>query len=171
MSQVTRNFIQALETPSDINEHLLLLYSLAARSNTLVELGVRQGLSSAAFIAARPDSLVSYDIELLPEAVALFEAGKAEGVNCELVQGSSFDIELPEVDSIFIDTDHTFACLSKELKLHGNKAQKYLAFHDTVSFASELMPAIIAFMDMNPQWETFIECKHNNGLLVLTRTK
>lgn len=115
--------------------------------------------------------MVSYDIELLPEAVALFEAGKAEGVNCELVQGSSFDIELPEVDSIFIDTDHTFACLSKELKLHGNKAQKYLAFHDTVSFASELMPAIIAFMDMNPQWETFIECKHNNGLLVLTRTK
>lgn len=169
LSTVDRNFELAKATPSDINEHLQLLFDLAKQCDSVVELGVRTAVSSTALIAARPASLVSYDIVLLPEALAIFDAGVAEGIHCGLIQASSFDIELPEVDFIFIDTDHTYDCLSKELSLHGNKARKFLAFHDTVSCEGQLMPAINEFREANPEWTVHSDCRNNNGLLVLSR--
>ena len=67
--------------------------------------------------------------------------------------------------------------LKKELELHGNKAKKYLAFHDTVTFGTRgessghkgLMPAIEGFLQDNPQWAIKHHYKNNNGLLVLER--
>jgi hypothetical protein len=169
MAKSVKNFLNALETPSDINEHLLALYSLAARCESVVEFGVRYGVSSTALIAARPDSLVSYDMTLEPQAVQIFKDGKDDGVNCELIQKSSFDVELDEPCMLFIDTDHSYACLSKELSIHGNKPSKYLVFHDTVSYANELMPAINEFLASNSSWGVLQHFEHNNGLLVLKR--
>lgn len=169
MSAVDGNYAKSKEESSDINEHLEALYDMACKCESVVEFGVRRGVSSTAFIAARPKSLVSYDIEIWPEATDIFEAGKAEGINCELVEASSFDVELPQVDAIFIDTEHSRECLTKELALHGNKANKFLAFHDTVSAQSELMPVIDKFMADNPHWTILHDYKHNNGLLILER--
>jgi len=169
MSKTVTNFLDAIEEPSDINEHLIALYSLAARCRSVVELGVRYGVSSTALIAARPDSLVSYDIELEPKAVERFKDGQDDGVNCKLIKASSFDITLADdVDMLFIDTDHTYDCLSRELSLHGNKPSKYLVFHDTVSFAHQLMPAINEFLSANSHWTLYKHFEHNNGLMVLS---
>lgn len=170
MSKTVTNFLDAIEEPSDINEHLIALYSLAARCRSVVELGVRYGVSSTALIAARPDSLVSYDIELEPKAVERFKDGQDDGVNCKLIKASSFDITLADdVDMLFIDTDHTYDCLSRELSLHGNKPSKYLVFHDTVSFAYQLIPAINEFLSANSHWILYKHFEHNNGLMVLSR--
>jgi hypothetical protein len=170
MSKTVTNFLDAIETPSDINEHLVALYSLAGRCHSVVELGVRYALSSTALIAARPDSLKSYDIELSPEALRIFKDGEKDGVNCQLIQSSSFDVTLYDgIDMLFIDTDHTYDCLSRELALHGNKPSKYLIFHDTVSYASQLLPAINQFLNSNSHWQVLKHFEHNNGLLVLSR--
>lgn len=169
MSAVDGHYQFCKESQSDINEHLEALYDMACKCESIVEFGVRYGISSTAFIAARPKSLVSYDIEILPKAVERFKAGQDEGINCELVKASSFDVELPQVDAIFIDTDHSRECLSKELSLHGNKANKFLAFHDTVSFKNEIVPVIEEFMQINPHWVILHDYKHNNGLMILER--
>jgi hypothetical protein len=80
---------------------------------------------------------------------------------------------------LFIDTLHTYNQLKQELTLHGNKAQKYIAFHDTYTFGLRgednvdkkgLMTAIIEFMTENPHWKFKIHKTNNNGFTVLERT-
>jgi hypothetical protein len=63
--------------------------------------------------------------------------------------------------------------------LHGNKAKKYLAFHDTYTFGltgevgndrKGLMTAIIEFMIQNPHWKFKTHKTNNNGFTILERT-
>jgi len=84
-------------------------------------------------------------------------------------EASTLEIEIPEVDMLFIDTDHTYEQLKGELARHGNKVKKYLVFHDTVSCETELMPAIEEFMKANKKWKIKEHYKFNNGVLVLER--
>ena len=81
---------------------------------------------------------------------------------------------------LFIDTLHQYGQLKKELNLHGNKAKKYLAFHDTVSFGREdeknpkgkgLLLAINEFLEKNKELKIIEDLKNNNGLIVLERLK
>ena len=137
----------------------------------MVEFGVRFGSSSRALIAARPKSLISYDTTVEPEAEALFAAGREEGLNCQLIEKSSFDVELDSVEFLFIDSDHSYACLSKELKLHADKVTRFIAFHDTVSYGHELMPAIQEFLDTHPEWQPLEVYQNNNGFAVIERVK
>ena len=76
------------------------------------------------------------------------------------------------------DTLHKYQQLKKELKLHGNKSKKYIAFHDTHTFGLKdevgngkkgLMTAIIEFMAANTHWVFHIHKTNNNGLTVLKR--
>lgn len=78
----------------------------------------------------------------------------------------------------FIDTLHTYDQLKQELRLHGNKAKKFIAFHDTHTFGINgedqkdkkgLLPAIIEFMIDNPHWNFKIHKTNNNGMTVLER--
>ena len=77
---------------------------------------------------------------------------------------------------MFIDTLHTYEQLIQELRRHGNKAKKYLAFHDTETFGTVseqggrgLNLAIAEFMLENPHWVTEKVYKNNNGLTILRR--
>lgn len=153
---------------TDINEHIPILRQLASECERVVELGVREGWSTRAFLTQR-NRLRSYDIILWPYVAHLFKTMQNIGRDFQYIQASSLDIELDDCDMIFFDTEHTYKQLNEELKLHGNKASKYLVFHDTVSFGHELMPAIQVFMDKNPQWVIKDEYTNNNGLLILER--
>jgi hypothetical protein len=164
-----RNFLDGCNAETDINEHLPTLFRFASKCNTIIEFGVRYGHSSRALIAARPQSLVSYDTTVEPDAEALFAAGRAERIDCKLVEKSSFDAEFDTVDFLFIDSDHSYNCLSKELRLHGHKVQKYIAFHDTVSYGHELMPAIQEYLDTHPEWQPLEVYENNNGFAVIHR--
>ena len=169
MPPTYQNFVDGCNTESDINEHLPTLLRFASKCDTVVEFGVRFGASSRALIAARPLSLVSYDITAEPEAEALFAAGRAEGINCRLVEKSSSDVQFDPVEFLFIESDHTYACLSKELKLHADKVTRFLAFHDTVSYAHELVPAINEFLETHREWRPLEVYENNNGFVVLHR--
>lgn len=168
-------FVKACETVSDINEHLPLLYSLAMECNSVIEMGVRTGMSTRAFMLSSA-KLRSYDIELNDGVMQLFTHAKQVGKDVEYIKADTLNLEIDECDMLFIDTLHTYKQLSEELKIHGNKAKKYLIFHDTWYFGARgehgdigLLAAIIQFMIENPHWKFKIHRVNNNGLTVLER--
>lgn len=160
-------------TKSDINEHLPALRDLASECNTVVEMGVRYCVSTWAFIEGmkKGTTLISIDIKHPSkyggDLKSVEKACNSKGINFKFYEVSTLEIDIPEVDMIFIDTDHTYAQLKGELARHGNKAKKYLVFHDTVSCETELMPAIEEFMKKNKKWKVKEHYKNNNGVLIL----
>lgn len=185
----------------DIREHLPVLREYASRCNTVTELGVRWVVSTWAFLAARPKVLRSFDVVHFSHygKTSEFMQNAAKEIN---VQFSFYneDVLLTnnviETDLLFIDTVHSYKQLKMELKLHGNKAKKYIILHDTVSFgecneavipkneywsdelktyydsledADGINQAIIEFISENTEWKIERALSNNNGLLILSR--
>ena len=158
----------AVDSPSDINEHLPILRSLANECERVTELGVREGCSTRAFLVHR-NKLRSYDLYISPHVNHLFDLAKSVGRDFQYIMANSLEIDLEECDMLFIDTDHTYDQLSKELKKHHSKVNKYIALHDTVSYKNQLMPAITVFLSNNPEWSIKDHYTNNNGLMVLEK--
>ena len=162
---------------SDINENVHILHELAQECKTVVEFGVRTGVSTRAFLASDVQ-LLSFDIILHPKVQELFRTAQAHGKSVQYIKADVLDIRVDPMDMLFIDTLHTYEQLSKELALHGNQAQRYIAFHDTYTFGLRgedgrdrrgLMTAIIEFLIKNPHWRFKIHNINNNGFTVLER--
>lgn len=169
---------KATQVKSDINENVHILYELAKKCETAVEMGVRTGVSTRAFLNTNVN-LISFDIALNTNVQKLFDYAKNKGKNVQYIKADVLNIEINETDLLFIDTLHTYEQLKQELKLHGNKALKYLAFHDTYTFGLKdevsngnkgLLTAIIEFMIENPHWKFKIHKTNNNGFTVLERS-
>jgi beta-1,4-mannosyl-glycoprotein beta-1,4-N-acetylglucosaminyltransferase len=169
-------YLNACDTKSDINEHLPILKELASNCKSVVEMGSRFGDSTRAFLATNT-KFIAYDLELYPRLNELFNIAKSLGKDVKYIQADVLKLEIEETDFLFIDTWHTYSQLKQELKLHGNKAKKYLGFHDTLSYGTVgeddidmgLLPAIIEFIIDNPQWKFLLHRTNNNGLTVLER--
>lgn len=163
------------KTPSDINEHLPALRDLASECETVVEMGVRTCVSTWAFIEGLKSggTLISMDIKhpskYGSDLTPVENACKNKGITFKFYEADTLLTDIPEVDMLFIDTLHTYDQLKGELERHGNKAKKYLAFHDTVSCETELMPAIEEFLKANKKWKIKEHYKNNNGVLVCER--
>jgi hypothetical protein len=162
---------------SDINENVHILYDLAKDCKTVVEFGVRSGVSTRAFLASDVE-LMSFDIVLHPKVHELFRTAQSQGKSVQYIKANVLDIEVEPMDLLFIDTLHTYEQLTQELALHGNKAKRYLAFHDTYTFGLQgedgrdrrgLLTAIIEFQIKNPHWQFKIHKTNNNGFTVLER--
>ena len=175
---LTREYQLACAMPSDINQHLPLLNKLANECSTVVELGVRTGVSTRALLAATC-RLYSYDLELYPTVVDLFNVAKSMQKPCVYQIGNSLTMEIPETDMLFIDTDHTYQQLSAELARHHTKVKKYIAFHDTFTYGLKtgqdplrgIFTAIIEFMTEHPEWKFKYHTSENNGFTVIERTE
>jgi|TARA_R110000744_G_scaffold213036_1_gene331945 hypothetical protein len=191
------SFVQFIEgeykkvknTFSDINEHIELLYTLGMECDKICEMGVRDGASTRAFLNTNA-SLRSYDIELNQEVVMLFNRAKQVGKDVTYEKANVLNIDIDQCDLLFIDTWHSGSQLKRELKIHGNKANKYLVFHDTQTYGCRdekenwrdfadkrpmpnegLISPIINFVIENPEWKFKEFRTNNNGLTVLERTK
>ena len=162
--------VAAANINSDIYAHLPRINDLLKDCVTAIEMGVRDGQSSRAFLINDHLKLISYDLYLDPRVEFLFGVARTTGMDCQYVMANTLEIEINEIDLLFIDTDHTYIQLSQELKLHGNKAKKYLVFHDTVTYSKELLPAIFEFMADNPHWKIKQQYSDCNGLTILERT-
>jgi hypothetical protein len=160
---------------SDINEHCRKLYELALECQHVTEFGVRAGNSTTAFLAAKPATLVCYDINPCP----VIETLKIFASETELVfhQESTLDCEIQKTDLLFIDTLHDSDQIEKELAKHGNKSGKYLVFHDTETFGVHgetkgregIRKPIADFVTRNDHWEIHQIFTNNNGLTILKR--
>ncbi len=163
---------QLHKTPSDINEHLPTILKYGKECEHITEMGVRGIVSLWGWLKTKPKKLVAYDY-IDPSNWGgnindVYEAAKQLNVEFEFKIADTREIVIEETDMLFIDTEHTYSQLSTELKLHGNKARNYLAFHDT-AWCYELNVAIEEFQDQNPHWTTHEVFKNNYGFTVLKR--
>ena len=176
MTPIQAQYVAAINTPGDINEHLQTLFDLADECEHVTEFGVRWGSSTTAFLASRA-RLVSYDIAQHPAARHLFELAREEGKAAEFKVGDTLKIErIFETDLLFIDTLHTYAQLRHELFKFHNSVLKYIVLHDTVTFGQTgedggpgLILAVWDFLTTFPEWRIKEHYTNNNGLTVLER--
>lgn len=186
-------YLRNVNTPSDINEHLPVLHRLASKSETIVEMGTRNGESTSALLAAiegTTKQLVSYDLFRSPIIDQFLTFN-----NFKFIQGDTLKIDIEEADFLFIDTLHTYYQLYSELVKHSSKIKTYIALHDVVSYGTSdeplydpnaevkmsdsiqrtkkagLLTAVDDFLltEEGNNWFIGDVYKNNNGLMILKR--
>lgn len=176
-------YAKACQSPSDIHQHLPVLREFAGRCEKVTEFGTRNGVSTTALLAGRPQRLTCYDICRSKEIDLLAEAAREVGVDFGFVMQSTSVAgqEIEDTDLLFIDSLHTYNQLLRELRLHAHHARRYLAFHDFTSFGlrdevnqnAEFPGLLPAFFQFLAESEFVGRVAHynpaNNGLLILER--
>lgn len=177
---IKEQYQNAVNTPSDIYQHLPKLLEIADDCETVTEFGVREAVSSKAFLASNA-KVISYDIENTPEATQLFNIAKMLGKDCQYisdpVKGNTLTNNIEPTDFLFIDTYHSYDQLSQELERHHDKVKKYIGMHDTQTYGFNgednsdkgLLHAIIEFLTKHPEWKIKYHSIYNNGLTILER--
>jgi len=164
-----------LAQPSDIYLHLGTLHGLAsvAEVGSIVEIGFRKGHSATAFCATGKP-VTSIDIERCEPHVTQMRKAYPQ---FSFVRGDSLEVGPRGCDLLFIDGQHTYRQVLAELELYGPHVRRYIALHDTVTFASigkdgskpGLVSAIDEFLAKNTDWNAVLDLPHNNGLMILER--
>lgn len=164
--------------PSDINQHLEYMHDLCVEFDVqqVVELGVRSGLSTAAFLAAmdKTDGRVwSCDVSpasCVPEIV--------HHPRWTFVWGDDIDsvAQAPHCDVLFIDTSHQYEHTRRELDAYAGKVRPggVILLHDTQLQSPDGTPTVpfpvrtaaLEFQAAHPEW-AWTEFEHNYGLGVL----
>ena len=183
-------------TPSDINEHFPAIIELAKECDHITEMGVRTVVSTWAWLAGAPkNGLISYDIynpkywtKTYDPIKDVEDTADAYGIDFKFIEADVCSIEIEETDLLFIDTWHCYDQLKEELKLHSDKAKKYICFHDTTTYAHRSEPttsdhkwvgnltpnkglwdAVTEFLDNNETWELVKRYENNNGFTIIKR--
>ena len=164
---------------SDIWEHLQTLYEYASKCNHITELGMRYGVSTLAFLIAKPEKLISCDINYCQDIVNEYiEYSASNNFIFEFIHSNDLAFQIEETDLLFIDTLHNYSQLRQEFELHASKVKKYIIMHDTISFGNKdesgpgpgLLKAIEKFLQENTNWHILEHREFNNGLMILERT-
>jgi len=162
---------------SDIVLHLPILEYYASHCAHVTEFGLRNGHSTVALLSGCKGQVHSYDIVRYP----IVDALSTWALPCQWCfhQQSSIDrtLNISETDLLFVDSEHTYAHVKAELALHGRKARKWLAFHDTATYGHNgsdgthgIVQAIGEFVEEYPEeYRTVYRTDHCNGLWVLER--
>ena len=163
---------------SDINEHLPVLYQYSLNCNHITEMGVRDVVSTWAFLKSMPNKLISYDIMKSNNINIAASAAKEAGIEFQFYQKDVLLVEIEETDLLFIDTLHSYNQLKQELNLHSSKVRKFIIMHDTSKFANVdertgasggLWPALEEFLDQTNEWQLKERYTNNNGLTIIER--
>jgi len=156
---------------SDINEHISVMHKYANECNHITEFGVRNGVSTWAWLASKTKVIRCFDIENIDKNLILHHESAKEtkkDFTFTCVNTIADKLEIEQTDLLFIDTAHTYEQCSQELKMHGNKVNKYIIFHDT-TLCLELNKAIEEFLNKNLNWKIKEIYKNNNGLTILEK--
>jgi len=161
---------------TDIIEHIPTLVHYAEECSHITELGTAYGTSTQAFLKGHPKIFHTYDIEIPYNLNFLRERAAIEKVEFYFHLENTLNTVIEETDLLFIDTNHIYSHLKKELELHGNKSRKYIIMHDTETFKYKdhsgdkgLWPAIVEFIAINHLWKVKEHFTNNNGLTVLVK--
>lgn len=156
----------AKATPSDIYYHLPKLSRLG-RGKVVVEIGVRSGKSTAAFLAGNCDKLVSIDINKPKVSRVLTRCTR-----WQFVQGHSQEVPLLEHQVLFIDGDHSYDAVLADLVRWAPYTKESIALHDThvnMPPGFDVMRAVDDFLktEEGQSWEVGYDSSTNNGLTIL----
>jgi hypothetical protein len=176
METIEQRFERVKGERRDISEHLDTLYKYAMECDSIVELGVNEGISTTAFLKAKR-KFSNVDVHITPMFQELIDMAKAENVEMKFTMEDDRKVEIPECDLLFIDTLHNFSQLAAELTMHGNKSRKFILMHDTETFKDVgidgsvpgMKQAVDDFLRDNSHWYVKEHFTNNNGLTVLER--
>jgi hypothetical protein len=188
---IEENYTFIASNPSDqkgrdsimwIAPYMEVLRKYASECDHVTEFGINQVNSTYAFLAAKPNKLVSVDIDLNRRASQKIREFKGtnlwlvwakrladeSGIVFETIQYDSAKVDIEPTDLLFIDSKHTNKHLRAELSRHKDKVRKYIIFHDTTLFGGEIMPPIRDLLaeGVFEEVETF---KTSPGLMVVKR--
>jgi hypothetical protein len=175
---IEAEYKRRLRTPSDINQLLPVLRRYAEAAQSIIEFGLRSGNSATAFLAARPETFTTYDINESCRSTFQYLARLAyPETTFRFINADSLRIVIPSCDLLFIDSFHTYRQLSAELRLHAQNAMRFIILHDSETFgllgedrrAPGLKRAILDFLARDRVWRVLEHYRHSNGLTVLQR--
>lgn len=171
---INEHYIKKTQTPGDIWLHLPTLLRYAQECKHITEFGVRKVVSTWAFLNARPEKLISYDIKFHPEVIEAQTVAIKEGVHWEYILKDTKTVIIENTDLLFIDTLHTAKQLKIELENNYNQVKKYIILHDTTAFewikkdgSEGLWFAVRDFLKQNQNWQVAERSVFNCGLTVL----
>ena len=165
---------------------------LLARDRSVLELGVRYGVSTVALLAGKPESVMSVDVEPRYSIPYIEKAARKVNIPFQYYVDNDltfidnyekkYDTWFPVFDLTFIDTLHTYRQLQTELLLYAPHTAEYIVMHDVVSFGMKnednapgkqgLIPAISEFLEeFRGIWSIAAIYHHNNGLMILKRER
>ena len=179
----------------DINEHLPTLRSYASKCEHVTEMGTRFAVSTHALIIGRPKKVVAIDLNrhfYQPYEKDVEAFAKACEVEYQFIEGDVLKMDIEQTDMLFIDTLHTYNQLSKELRKHESKVNKWIVLHDTITFGHRdedfyrngkineeiskqeitkrgLYTALLDFLEENKNWVIKEHFTNNNGLTIIER--
>lgn len=178
-----RTYEQACnETLSDIYLHLPILYQYASECDSVTEIGLGTTANSVLAFLKGCNNVTSIDIDPMPKVVAsVKEYANSIGSNWNFLCKDSRLEPIERTDFLFIDGEHSYNAVKRELELHSSQVRKYIGFHDVVSYASRnenpnetgskfiegIVPAIFEFLVQNPKWKIDYYSPYCNGLLIL----
>lgn len=138
MTQIINNkYLKLCRTPSDINQHLPVLYQYATDCESIFETGVRGCISSWALCNGLLNNNNStkqlFMNDIHPSNISeLLNATENLPINIQYKWINNLQLDLPyEVDLTFIDTWHVYGQLKRELKKFSKVTRKYIIMHDT----------------------------------------
>jgi hypothetical protein len=180
MKQIQEKYKEKCITKSDINELLPILNKYAKECSHITEMGVREVVSTWAFLETSPKKFICYDINHHENIDEAKKIALDNGIDFEFKLESTLKCDIEETELLFIDTWHSYNQLFTELNRHADKVKKYIIMHDTsdCEFRNEnfieeeingLYPAIINFTLMNSDWFIYEKFANNNGLTILKR--
>lgn len=162
---------------SGAQRHLEYLRSIAGGEN-VVELGMGGGdQSTCAFLAGRPKSLTSYDVNTPASYDTLMRLARLADVPFELIVGDTAESE-PRHDAsvLFVDSTHTAEGVTTELARFVTPSVRTIVLHDTAFYGTVgqdggegINAAINAFLAAHPEWKKVREVDYDNGLTTLSR--
>lgn len=165
--EIQHKYEEFCVTESDINLHLPTLKSYYDKCDSVTELGVRGCVSLFAALASNAKKVVAVDI---------FNVWVPECDKLTFICADDLTIEIEETDFLFIDSRHCYEQCIVELMLHGNKAKKYIGFHDTFIFGTHgddgkegLNAAINEYLKYNHEWSICYQTEINNGLTIIEK--
>ena len=134
---ISSNYKRTCQTRSDINEHLPTLCRYTAECGSVAEMGVREVVSTWAFLQGLLDStapvksLQCLDLDDAPLISEICGLATNNGIDMAFAKGDSATTRLKPVDLLFIDTWHIYGHLKRELAFHCDHVAKYIIMHDT----------------------------------------
>ena len=175
---------------ADIAGHLWTLRRYASASRSIVEMGVHDCSTTLAFLLGRPCALYSFDLERQPEVDQMSEWAEALGVDFRFHLADSRKVTIPNVDLLFLDTDHVARTVATELEKHSPYVNRTIILHDTAVHGERgrLYPdeapagperdfggeglwdgAIGPFLRKNRGWRLHSHTQESNGLTILMK--
>lgn len=135
--QIEAKYNYLCNTPSDINEHLPVLYNYAKDCESVLECGVRGCVSSWAIAHGLLNNGKSKKRMLMNDLTScniqeLLNAASGLSIEMKYEWKNDLELELMEnYDMVFIDTWHIYGHLKRELAKFSKVTNKYILMHDT----------------------------------------